>query len=318
LIEKNGEIVSCRNVNNRPRVATTAHVPAWTAAAFAALMLGACASDSETTTESAQAPSASSDSGASGGGFAYGGAVPGGGAPRFTQPAPAGRGAPDLNSVPSNVPEPRSTREEREEAIAGLIADRTNARYTDQGGRTMPVAVRPLVDAPQPEASNAVARLDAPAPERPTEAEAAPPIPPADIVESDVGPRSFGAGPRRSGGASPQETQMAGSPIGLGGFRPLAEFSTAAYSRSTLVGTMAMIGGNLTPNDRNVLNITARQQIDSRGRGVLRVVGHGTGGLERAVIAANELLRLGVAKNNIFVGVDNISGPTEVFFDRAK
>ncbi|MBY0510942.1 MAG: hypothetical protein K2P94_12440, partial [Rhodospirillaceae bacterium] len=103
-----------------------------------------------------------------------------------------------------------------------------------------------------------------------------------------------------------------------GGFRPLAEFQAAVYSKSTLAGTLALQGGNLSSGDRNVLNATAREQIDSRGKGVIRVIGHGSGGMDRAVIAARELQRMGVSRDNLFVGVDNITGPTEVFFDRTK
>jgi hypothetical protein len=182
--------------------------------------------------------------------------------------------------------------------------------------------VRPLVDAPAP-APDAVARLDTPPPPRPPEAGGPPapgpaaqdqgPVPNADIVASDVGPRAPGLVPRRG-----DETQLAAGGIGLGGFRPVAEFSSGTYSRSTLSGTLSMIGGGLTPNDRNVLNRTARDQIDSRGRGVVRIIGHGTGGLERAVMAAQELQRLGVARNNMFLGTESNPGPTEVFFDRAK
>jgi len=284
--------------------------PALAAAAFAVLALGACASDN--TAADAPAEQASAPSGE----LAYGGALGGGPSnSRFATPATQS-GTPDLNTVPREAPEPRSTQEERDEAAAGLIADRNNARYSDQGGRTMPVAVRPLVDTPAT-AVDAVARLDAPPPPRPAEAQAAAvPLPTAPVVESDIGPRSPGLAPRRS--IAGNDTPSSGSAASPGGFRPLGEFQNAVYSRSSLAGTLTMIGGNLTPNDRNVLNVTARDQIELRGKGVIRIVGHGTGGMERAIMAGNELARLGVARNNIYVGVDNISGPTEVFLDRAK
>ena len=264
-----------------------------TAAACSALLLAACSKTSDPAPPETQQASA----------------APATGGPRFAAPATAAKGTPDLNSVPTEAPAPRSSQAERDNAIAGLVADRTNARYSEQGGRTMPVAVRPLIDSPEAAKADAVARIDQPPP-RP---EAADPLfPNAPQDRSDVGPRTPGA--------LRGESQVASGAVAgnLNGFRPLSEFQPATYSRSSLAGTMAMIGGNLTPNDRNVLNITARQQIDSRGRGVIRVVGHGTGGFERAVIAAGELQRLGVAKTNIFVGVDNVAGPTEVFFDRAK
>lgn len=312
--------VSPKTVSLRPQTSTLR----WTAAAVAALLLGACSGDKKEVDAPVARPEASSDaSPASGGGFAYGGAVPGAtGGSRFAAPGPLASGTPDLNTVPTQAPKARSSREDREEAVAGLVADRSNARYADQGGRTMPVAVRSLVDTPEAAKTDAVARLDAAAPQRPTEPTTPPPalepLPPTTPVTGDVGPRSPGTAPRRGGATAGDEMQMAGSPISLQGFRPLAEFSAQTYSKSSLAGTMSMIGGGLTPNDRNVLNSTARAQIDSRGRGVLRVVGHGTGGMERAVIAASELQRLGVAKNNIYVGMDMIAGPTEVFMDRAK
>ena len=277
-----------------------------------ALLLGACARDKETSeapTQTAEAP-------------ASGGLVFGGAGGRFAAPPPSGTGTPDLNTVPSKVPAPKSSQAERDKALEGLVADRTNARYSDQGGRTMPVAVRPLVDTPEAAAAaaEALARLNALPPPRPPEAGGPPPtqepgpVPAAEIVPSDIGPRSPGVVPRRGG----DETQVAGGGIGIGGFRPVSEFQSSTYTRSNLSGTLTMIGGGLTPNDRNVLNRTARDQIDTRGKGVVRIIGHGTGGLERAVLAAQELQRLGVARTNLFLGTDSNPGPTEVYLDRAK
>ncbi len=289
------------------------HVLRWTGAAVCALLLGACAGDKEAAEAPAPAPTQTAQAPASGE-LVFGG--------RFAPPPRSGAGTPDLNTVPTQVPAPKSTQEQRDKALEGLIADRTNARYTDQGGRTIPVAVRPLVDTPAT-AAEALARLETPPPPRPPEAggPAGPgaaaqepgPVPAAETVPSDIGPRSPGVVPRRG-----DETQMAGGGIGLGGFRPVSEFQSSTYSRSNLSGTLTMIGGGLTPNDRNVLNRTARDQIDSRGKGVVRIVGHGTGGLERAVQAAQELQRLGVARTNIFLGTEGNPGPTEVYFDRAK
>ena len=278
--------------------------------AAAALLLGACASDKKV---AATAPTPAPTQQASASELQRGNVLRApAGAGRFRAPTDTGAGTPDLNSVPTQAPVPKSSQSERDQALAGLVADRTNARYSDQGGRTMPVSVRPLIDTPESIKADAVARLEAAAPPRPAPVEPAfaPTTPP---VVSDVGPRSAGARGREEG-----QVASAGGTVNLSGFRALAEFDASVYSKSSLAGTMTMIGGNLTPNDRNVLNVTARQQIDSRGKGMIRVVGHGTGGVERAVIAAGELQRLGVAKTNIFVGVDNVSGPTEVFLDRAK
>jgi hypothetical protein len=291
------------------------------AAAAAVLTLGACSSDNTETADTGATKSTVEAPAPSSSGLVLGGLQPGG---KFKSQGnfAAAPGTPDINTVPTEVPAPPSSKEERAKAIEGLIADRTNARYTDQGGRSQPVAVRPFVDTPEPARTDAVARLDAPAPERPAEPaipEAA--LPPPNVIQADVGPRSPGAAPRR-GPATRGEADVAaagGTVSGsTGGFRPLTEFQAAVYSKSTLAGTLALQGGNLSSGDRNVLNATAREQIDSRGKGVIRVIGHGTGGADRAVIAARELQRMGVSRDNLFVGVDNITGPTEVFFDRTK
>ncbi len=292
-------------------------VLAWAAAMASVLALGACASNGETQTAEASAPASQTapetTTAADSSGFVFGGSVPGGAAPgisRFAPPANVATGSPDLKTVPTEAPKPRSTKEERDQALAGLVADRVNARYNDQTGRTQPVAVRPFVDTPEATRTDAVARIDAPAPERPTEDVI--PIPDMQPTNSDVGPRSPNTAPRRG-----TDVAMAGGAVqsvSPGGFRALTDFVPASYGRATLAGTLALSGGNLTPNDRNVLNTTARQQIDTRGKGAIRLVGHGSGGMERALVAAAELQRLGVAPSNLFVGVDNITGPTEVFF----
>lgn len=286
----------------------------WAVVAAAGLTVTACSSD-KTEVASPSAPAeASASSVETPSGLVAGGLQPGG---KIRSSGKFGaEGTPDINTVPTTVPKPTSSKEERDRAIAGLIADRANARYTDQGGRTQPVAVRPLVDTPETARTDAVARLDAPAPERPPE----PPVealPPPEPLQGDVGPQAPGTAPRRTG-ESALASNGAVTSASLGGFHPLAEFQAAVYSKSSLAGTLTVQGGNLNANERNILNTTARGQIDSRGKGVLRIVGHGNGGLERALIAARELQRLGVAPNNIYVGVDNITGPTEVFFDRSK
>jgi hypothetical protein len=288
-----------------------------TAASAAMLALAACASDSTEKTAEAPAPApAEATTTADSSGFVFGGGgIPGGGNSRFAAPAAAAKGTPDLNTVPTEVPQPRSTKEDRDLALAGLVADRVNARYSEQTGRTQPVAVRPLIDSPEAARTDAEARLDTPAPERPAAVTPEPPLPDTTPVSADVGPRSPNSVPRRGTEVASAGGVVAANP---GGFRALSDFVQASYGRATLAGTLTMTGGNLTPNDRNVLNTTARQQIDTRGKGAIRVVGHGTGGIERAMAAATELQRLGVAPSNLFVGVDNITGPTEVFFVRGK
>lgn len=145
-------------------------------AAAAAVALAACASDDAAPAEPAPAPPAEAAAPpASTGTF-------GAGAPRFTVPSAAGLSPPSVNTVPTEAPTPTSTEAEREEARKGLIADLSNARHSVQGGRTMPVVVRPYVEtaaSEQPAAPIAAeigpdaattGRLDAPPPPRPAEA----------------------------------------------------------------------------------------------------------------------------------------------------
>ncbi len=124
-------------------------------------------------------------------------------APKFPTPANTAQGAPDINSVPADSPTPPSTGGERSQVMAGLVADRANARYSDQPARTMPVAVRPLSDAPPPPAPSeaAVAKLDDAPPARPADAGSAtatPAAPAADAIGPAAGPAPPPAWARRS------------------------------------------------------------------------------------------------------------------------
>jgi hypothetical protein len=157
------------------------------AALAAALTLGACASDDAATEEAAPADvaaSAPAEAAPAPTSTAFG--AP---APRFTVPSAAGQSPPNVNTVPTTAPTPTSTKEERDEARKGLVADLANARHSEQGGRTQPVVVRPYVEtasAPAPAAATEPApseplsdRLDTPPPPRPAEAGGAPAKPAA-------------------------------------------------------------------------------------------------------------------------------------------
>lgn len=111
-------------------------------------------------------------------------------APRFVIPSAANQSPPDVNSVPTSAPTPKSTADERDAARKGLIADLANARHSEQGGRTQPVVVRPYIavaaDQPAPPTAQETApdeaitnRLDTPPPPRPAEADGAPAKPAA-------------------------------------------------------------------------------------------------------------------------------------------
>lgn len=154
-------------------------------AAALAVALASCASDDaapaapETATATAEAPAPAPT-----GTFSAG-------APRFTVPSAAGQSPPSVNTVPTEAPTPKSTEGERDEARKGLIADLTNARHSEQGGRTQPVVVRPYIEtaaSTQPAApasaeigpdAATTSRLDAPPPPRPAEASGAPAKPAA-------------------------------------------------------------------------------------------------------------------------------------------
>lgn len=249
-------------------------------------------------------------------------------APRFPEPTNSAQGTPDINSVPTETPTPPSTKDERSQIMAGLVADRANARYSDQPARTMPVAVRPLSDAPPAVSTTAVAKLDDAPPARP--AEAANPAPPqADAIgPSGPAPRSVAAmvGPRRvaptgpgagdedNGAAAGPGATRASLPQTGTGFRTLTEFDSTIYGAGHLLATLDFPAGSLSASERSELGAAAEKQKQTRG--VVRVIGHGptkTSSADRATTVARELERLGVPRDQIFTGSETASGPTEVF-----
>jgi len=153
-------------------------------AAAAAIALSSCASDDAATPETTTAAASAEPAPPAPGPLSAG-------APRFTVPSAGGQSPPSVNTVPTEAPTPTSTEAEREETRKGLIADLTNARHSEQGGRTQPVVVRPYVEtaaSDQPAAPTApeigpgaatTDRLDAPPPPRPPEATGAPTKPAA-------------------------------------------------------------------------------------------------------------------------------------------
>jgi hypothetical protein len=253
-------------------------------------------------------------------------------APKFPVPVSAAKSAPDLNSVPTETPTPPSTKDERSQVMAGLVADRANARHSDQPARTMPVAVRPLSDAPPPPpaaSTTAVARLDETPPARPADAgsDTATPAPPA-VGPSGPSSRSVATlvGPRRVAPTGPSSSDDDDSaPSGPGaaparqpqlgnGYRTLAEFDSTIYGAGHLLATLDFPAGSLSASERSELGSAATKQKETRG--VVRVIGHGptkTSSADRATTVARELERLGVPRDQIFTGSETASGPTEVF-----
>lgn len=245
---------------------------------------------------------------------------------KFPPPANSAQGTPDINSVPTETPTPPSTPSARAQVLAGLVADRANARYSDQPARTMPVAVRPLSDAPPPPAASAeaVAKLDDAPPARPAEAAR----PQADVIgPSGPAPRSVAAmvGPRRvaptgpagdddEAPAGPGAPTRASLPQTGNGFRTLTEFDSTIYGAGHLLATLDFPAGSLSASERSELGGAADKQKQTRG--VVRVIGHGptkTSAADRATTVARELERLGVPRDQIFTGSETASGPTEVF-----
>jgi hypothetical protein len=175
-----------KNENNR-ELRTFMRAALSVAALGGCLVLGSCASDDEAQAEapaSAPSPDPSTAASAPAPQTFDTGAPP----PRFIVPSAASQSPPSVNTVPTTAPTPKSTDEEREEARQGLVADLANARHSEQGGRTVPVVVRPYVASDQP-APPTVAetppdepitnRLDTPPPPRPADADGAPAKPAA-------------------------------------------------------------------------------------------------------------------------------------------
>ena len=240
---------------------------------------------------------------------------------KFPVPQTAQQSPPDINTVPSTAPTPRSTADERQKATEGLVADRDNARHSDQGARSMPVAVRPLSDTPPPAAqatppipaavpAAAVARLSDPAPTRPAEASGPAPAGSAPVS----GPR-LGGQPPTSGGQSDAGVPRTGVIYAaITGFRSVATFDAGKFKNTERMAQLSVPKGNLSTGDRNILTNAATKQAERKG--VIRVIGHGDGdlkaGQEKAAVVARELQRLGVTENNLYAGADQAAGSTEV------
>ncbi len=261
--------------------------------------------------------------------------------PRFSAPSPGGQGAPDLNSVPTISPTP-SPREERERALAGLIADRANARHTAQGARTMPVAVRPLEPSssnaanaeappvPEPAVIDPVTRLADVPPPRPAEAEgeveAEPEAPAfataesADVVSSlPSAPPAPGPAPTTTPSKSIVSNESNTIPAALTDrFKSLSTFNAADFVVSSQITSLPSAARGLTLRDREILQDAANLRSDVQG--ILRVLGHGGRAPTQAAILAARvavvLMTMGVPADRLYVGADAQSGPVvEVFLD---
>ena len=169
---------------------------------------------------------------------------------KFPVTQTAQQSPPDVNTVPTTKPAPKSTADEREKAVEGLVADRENARHADQGARTMPVAVRPLSDVlppvvaatpPKPDAvpAAAVARLSEAPPSRPAEASA-----PAQTA-AVAGPRSGSQSvPTAQGGDNLSTSGVIYASVT--GYRPLTTFDATQYKRMERMAQLSIPRGDLS------------------------------------------------------------------------
>ena len=254
---------------------------------------------------------------------------------RFSAPASSGQGAPDLNTVPSETPTP-SPQSERDQALEGLIADRSNTRHTPQGARSIPVAVRPLrpgegqqtaenSEPPVPEAATVdpVTRLEDVPPPRPVEAggeedaqqDGTLSEPPTQPSVPTAGPRSSPTPLPSTSIASNSNTQVSSAAVPQ--FRPLTSFDASRFSISSEVASLPSVARGLSTADREVLEEATNMRANVRG--VLRVIARAgstpSDAMALAVRVAEALIALGVPSDSLFVGTDAGDGPVEVILD---
>jgi outer membrane protein OmpA-like peptidoglycan-associated protein len=258
---------------------------------------------------------------------------------QFLPPNPriSGQGAPALATVPTKAPTPKSTKQDRDKITEGLLSDMNRARYTDSGGRTMPVAVRPLTEAqaqindapaipPKPPAApaGAVTRLGEPPPPG-AQAQAGgthEPTEPSDSAKASV----EAAAKLAANEPAPKLPAMEGPmPSNLpvartDGFHPLGAYASTT-SQSNQVASIEFVGPGttLTAVQRRALADAA--QLGQRTKGSFRVIGRTTQASnlveERATSVAQELQRLGVAQDRIYVGTDvGTDGHVDVILDQ--
>lgn len=141
------------------------------------------------------------------------------------------QGYPTLSSVPER-PQPTSTPEQRQEIAEGLVADRDNARYTDEVLRGVPGAPPPRL--PQITAT--------PTPE-PAPPPAPPPVPaaaPAPIVAPAPAPIVAPSPPPPPGAAPPPYPKLSLTAPSPAGSRPLAAPALVAFQPAA-VGNQSVL-----------------------------------------------------------------------------
>ncbi len=231
----------------------------------------------------------------------------------------AEEGYPDLAGVPEDAPETSDA--ERADATEGLIADRSQAQYTEQVRRRDPMDVRPLQDGdaasvpaadepPPPQAApvaevtpvdtaprsrpSLAERLGAtPPPPPPASAESAPPPPPVPPISSmDTA----------SGAPSPATTVIGGTdttaPSQLAALpNAMSTYDPSAYRVSTHVATITFPTGSsrLTSGDRQVLDDVIR--LHRQYGGAVRVIGHASSRTQNLDPMRHKLVNFRVSMN---------------------
>ncbi len=218
---------------------------------------------------------------------------------------------PNQASVPPR-PKRISGPEQRKEAVEGLVADRERARYVDldvRGGE----AVTPAPARRAPVAAGPIA-LPAPPPAKLSPSAkfvASPPLAPPPARVAALPPQLAPAPDRpRAGVTAPPSGRK---------FHPLAEFDDNAAAVSFQAATLRFSRGsaNLSVKHRSMLRQVVATYREHGG--TLRVIGHASGrtrnldpairekvnlriSVDRANVVAQELVRLGVRPDKLFVG----------------
>lgn len=273
-------------------------------------------------------------------------------AARPLEPVPGGNQPyPSLSSVPQR-PAVGPTEAERSKAAAGLAADSSRARYSDEVIRSQSAGVTPSMSRPA-QVPAIVPRAAQPMPPPPIEAmQSAPPTPMAPPPPSAEQMRSAAPAPYMGSAASAALPPIPGmGPPGVGGAPPvppatavkepkvasaLSGLGKDAYGRpftvsSRKIETVFFRDGSSQLSKKARARIRAAYRAHRAEGGVLRVVGHASSrtrnldpmrhhlanfriSMSRANRVAHELIKMGVKADRIFTEAMSDSQPayTEV------
>jgi hypothetical protein len=250
-------------------------------------------------------------------------------------PEPA-KGFPNLGSVPDR-PELPVTSSERANVVAGLMADRNNARYTDEelrGGTEVPAAPpRANEAAPEPAPGTTasapaapVAAAPAPAPAEPIAAAPAPPppsapapTPPAPVASAPPPAAAAPAPvepPPPAPAPAPAQTRTAAIPPSP---PPAAPPSTSPPDFNALFAAsgaaqMGAVAASVALDGDGGVDASGRRQIadlvQAHSGGRFRVVGRAAdGGLAAAEAVAREMVSAGATADAVVTQGQTEAGP---------